>query len=241
MGHSTLARIVIAFFVIWVAIAASAEPRVPKGVGVESDGYVWNENSFETVEALKLVGDIDRGKRAYQPCAHCHLPTGQGQEDGAFPQIAGQHSTVLVKQLIDIRDGRRDNPVMFPFAAQLTDPQELADIALYVSLLAHPEVRVHGPGTDLEAAARIYSRDCRACHGEHGQGNAREFYPVIAGQNYHYLLRQLRGVANGERRNLHPAMAVTVSRLDDAGLVALADYVSRMNWPDEKRPEPSPQ
>jgi len=209
----------------------AAEDRPPKGTGIESDDYVWNERAFETVEALKLAGDVDRGKRVYEPCEHCHLPMGQGQEDGAFPQIAGQHSTVLVKQLIDIRDGRRDNPVMYPYAAKLTDPQELADLALYISLLAYPEMRTYGPGTDLETGARIFARNCAGCHGARGQGNAKAFYPIIGGQNYDYLLRQLRNVAAGQRRNAHPAMAVTVAKLEDAGLVALADYVSRLPWP----------
>ena len=37
--------------------------------------------------------------------------------DGTFPQLAGQHTTVLIKQMADIRAGERDNPTMYPFAA----------------------------------------------------------------------------------------------------------------------------
>ena len=30
--------------------------------------------------------------------------------------MAGQHSTVIIKQIADIRIGKRDNPKMYPFA-----------------------------------------------------------------------------------------------------------------------------
>ena len=34
--------------------------------------------------------------------------------------------------MADIRAGLRDNPTMYPFAATLTDAQELADVAAYI-------------------------------------------------------------------------------------------------------------
>jgi hypothetical protein len=64
----------------------------------------------EKVEALDKVGDPKRGEEAYEVCGACHLPNGSGRPDGTFPQLAGQHSTVLIKQIADIRAGRRDNP-----------------------------------------------------------------------------------------------------------------------------------
>ena len=70
----------------------------------------------EINRALELTPDIDRGKALYPLCAACHLETGWGKKDGTFPQLAGQHREVLVKQLADIREGNRDNPTMYPFA-----------------------------------------------------------------------------------------------------------------------------
>jgi hypothetical protein len=60
------------------------------------------------------------------------LAVGAGRPDGTFPQLAGQHTSVLIKQMADIRAGVRDNPTMYPFAATLTDPQELADVAAFI-------------------------------------------------------------------------------------------------------------
>jgi cytochrome c553 len=63
------------------------------------------------------------GEEGYETCGACHLPSGAGRPDGTFPQLAGQHTTVLIKQMADIRAGLRDNPTMYPFAATLTDPR----------------------------------------------------------------------------------------------------------------------
>ena len=110
-----------------VAGPAAGQPAAPKEKGIESEGYVWNQMEGEKVEALDLKGDAERGEEAYEVCSACHLPSGAGRPDGTFPQLAGQHSTVLIKQIADIRAGRRDNPIMYPFAKTLVDPQELAE------------------------------------------------------------------------------------------------------------------
>ena len=39
--------------------------------------------------------------------------------------------------MADIRAGLRDNPTMYPFAATLTDAQELADVAAYIEKLVY--------------------------------------------------------------------------------------------------------
>ena len=107
---------------------AFAAPPAPKKEGIEAKDYKWNAQEGEKIEALKLKGDKKNGEEAYEICGACHLPSGAGRPDGTFPQLAGQHTTVLIKQMADIRAGLRDNPTMYPFAATLTDPQELADV-----------------------------------------------------------------------------------------------------------------
>ena len=117
---------------------AFAGPPAPKKEGIESKEYKWNAQEGEKIEALKLKGDKKNGQEAYEVCGACHLPSGAGRPDGTFPQLAGQHTTVLIKQMADIRAGLRDNPTMYPFAATLTDPQELADVATYIEGLCIP-------------------------------------------------------------------------------------------------------
>ncbi len=62
------------------------------------------------------------------------MPEGWGSKDGTFPQLAGQHHSVIIKQLADIRALNRDNPTMYPFAlpSQIGGPQALADVVAYM-------------------------------------------------------------------------------------------------------------
>ena len=224
----------IALGAVYLALAGPgrAQGPAPKEKGIESEGYKWNEMAGEKVEALELTGDATRGEEAYEVCSACHLPNGAGRPDGTFPQLAGQHSTVLIKQIADIRAGRRDNPIMYPFAVTLVDPQELADVSLYLQTLPIPPGNGKGPGTNLSEGEQLYKRDCVQCHGEQGEGNAEKFYPVLAGQHYEYMLRQIRDIAALRRRNANPDMVKVVKDYKDEQLQAVVDYMSRLHWPE---------
>ena len=213
-----------------LAGVAAAQPA-PKASGIESKDYKWNEMQGEKVEALGLKGDVKNGEAAYEVCSACHLPSGSGRPDGTFPQLAGQHKTVLIKQIADIRAGRRDNPIMYPFATTLTDPQELADVAAYIQTLPIPPGNGKGPGTNLATGEELFQRDCVQCHGKQGEGNEEKFYPVLAGQHYEYMLRQIRDIAGGRRRNANPDMVKVVKGYKDEELQAVVDYMSRLHWP----------
>jgi cytochrome c553 len=128
----------VAFSIALIPAFALAGPPAPKAAGIESKDYQWAKMEGELKEALDKKGDVKRGKETYEICGACHLPTGAGRPDGTFPQLAGQHTTVLIKQMADIRMGLRDNPTMYPFAKEMTDPQDLADTAAYIQSLCIP-------------------------------------------------------------------------------------------------------
>lgn len=215
--------------------AALAQAPAPKKGGIESKGYVWNAQEGEKIEALKKKGDITRGEEAYEVCGACHLPSGAGRPDGTFPQLAGQHATVLIKQMADIRAGLRDNPTMYPFAVTLTDPQELADTAAYINSLCIPldHGKYDGPNADKEWAdgKALYEKECKECHGANGQGVKEKFYPVIAGQHYKYLLRQMTEIRDGKRRNANPDMVKVIKKYNDQQLVAISAYQASLSMP----------
>ncbi len=217
------------------ASVATAQPPAPKAKGIESEGYQWNEMEGEKVEALTLTGDIENGEEAYEICSACHLPSGAGRPDGTFPQLAGQHPNVIIKQIADIRAGRRDNPIMYPFAITLTDPQELADVSAYIQTLPIPTDNGKGPGTNVAMGKELYDRDCVECHGNNGEGNAEKFYPVLAGQHYKYLERQIGDIAEGRRRNANPDMVKIVKEYSPEQLEAVTDYMSTIEWPDRQK------
>ncbi len=214
-----------------VALSASAQVA-PEGAGIESEGYEWNKmEGGEKELALTLKGDIENGEEAFEICSGCHLPSGAGRPDGTFPQLAGQHPVVIIKQIADIRAGRRDNVIMYPFASSLVDQQELADVSAYIQTLPIPTNNGKGPGDNLEEGKKLYDRDCVKCHGDHGEGNAEKFFPVLAGQHYKYMLRQIGDIAEKRRRNANPDMVKIVEKYTPEQQSAVVDYMSRLTWP----------
>ena len=222
------------------AVVLAGPPAAHKG-GIEEKGYVWNAQEGEKIEALKLKGDAKRGKEAYEVCGACHLPSGSGRPDGTFPQLAGQHSTVIIKQIADIRAGLRDNPTMYPFAVTLSDAQELADVATYIQTLCIP--REHGMGSKdpvlLKHGEELYKKECTTCHGETGAGDKAKFYPVLAGQHYKYMLRQVTEIRDGKRRNANPDMVKIVKKYNDHDLDSVVTYMSTLTMPGTLCPEKS--
>ena len=214
--------------------AHAAPPEQPKAPGIESPDYVWEAQSSEEALLLKMQGDIERGRTAYQGCQGCHKPDAYGLPDGTYPQLAGQHTTVLIKQMVDVREGRRDNSKMFPFAGKhVMEPQEIADIVAFLNSLPLPHNNDKGPGSDLSRGKALYEKDCAACHGDHGQGSAEKFYPVTTGQHYRYMVRQIAAIREGRRRNANPKMVRIVKEYSARDIGAVADYMSRLTLPEK--------
>ncbi|MCP5041972.1 MAG: c-type cytochrome, partial [bacterium] len=73
--------------------------------------------------------------------------------------------------------------------------------------------------------------DCVKCHGDHGEGNAEKFFPVLAGQHDKYMLRQIGDIAEKRRRNANPDMVKIVEQYTPEQQSAVVDYMSRLTWP----------
>ena len=93
-------------------------------------------NSLAVATVLTLAcagvqagGDIDAGKAKSEPCVACHGVDGNSPT-GAFPIIAGQYADYLERALEDYKTGKRKNPIMAGFAANLTK-QDREDLAAY--------------------------------------------------------------------------------------------------------------
>jgi cytochrome c553 len=209
----------------------------PKAPGIEANDYIWNEVKDDALLALRASADAKRGAATYKLCHGCHQAGGVGSSDGLYPRLAGQHDTVLIKQLVDIRLGRRDNPTMFPFASEREiSTQDVADLALYLSELPTPSDNAKGSGNAraLVRGAKLFAKDCASCHGKKGQGVAEKFYPRLAGQHFPYLQKEIRDIATGTRRNANPKMVAVVKDYSDAEMTAVADYLSRLPRPKKR-------
>jgi cytochrome c553 len=197
--------------------------------GPEAVPQAWNAPNPEMKEALRLQGDVARGEAAFVICQGCHRVGALGRVDGSYPRLAGQHATVLIKQLVDVRSGRRSNPKMLPFADHLAlTTQEVVDIAAYLERLPMPPDNGRGPGEQLDRGAKLYAADCATCHGANGEGRADRYFPRLAGQHYRYLLREGRMIRDGTRRNANPEMVSAIRNYSDEDIGLVSDYVSRL-------------
>ena len=195
----------------------------------------WNEGGGEQDGAMHLNGNPEKGRDVYEVCAACHLPEGWGLDDGTFPQLAGQHHNVIIKQLADIRAGNRDNPTMYPFAlpSQIGGAQALADVVAYLAKLPMTPANGVGPGTDLEHGKKLYEENCVRCHGASGEGDNDKYYPRVHGQHYNYIVRQFSEIKSGKRRNANPDMVAQVKNFSDRDVLAVSDYTSRIKPPKD--------
>ena len=220
------------------------------GLGFSTVSLAWLEAGGEREEALSLTPDRERGIEVYEVCAGCHLLEGWGETSGTFPQLAGQHKEVLIKQLADIREGNRDNPTMYPFAlddqimaaagykeGEIKAAQLVADVTDYISKLPmNPE---NGKGEWDESAPefaqgkKLYDDNCVKCHGETGEGMADKFYPRIQGQHYAYMMRQFEWIRDGKRRNANPDMVEQIKGFSNKDMQMVINYVSRAPVPKE--------
>lgn len=200
----------------------------------------WMNEGGEREDALTLTPDLKNGLDVYEVCSGCHLPEGWGTQEGTFPQLAGQHASVLIKQLDDIRELNRDNPTMYPFALprSIGDAQALADVVAYIeNLPMNPD---NGKGEwaagtkEFKQGKKLYDDNCTRCHGEFGEGIEKEYYPLIQGQHYNYMLRQFEWIRDGKRRNANPDMVKQIAIFSDKDMQMVINYVSRIPVPKEK-------
>ena len=98
---------------------------------------------YSSLPAL-AAGDIEAGDRKAERCASCHGSDGIGIA-GAFPNLAGQKTVYLVKQMKDFRTGKRKDPIMELEAKKLSD-EDIADIAAWYASLSGevtPRAKLH--------------------------------------------------------------------------------------------------
>jgi cytochrome c553 len=88
-----------------------------------------------TNAALPVTGDIKKGADKAGLCAGCHGEDGNS-EDSAYPKLAGQYESYLIKALKEYKSGTRKNAIMAGFAAGLSD-EDITDIAAYYTSQKH--------------------------------------------------------------------------------------------------------
>jgi cytochrome c553 len=149
------------------------------------------------------TGKAASGEAKAALCMACHGPNGNSVNP-EWPRLAGQSAVYIAEQLRLFKAGVRDNPVMKPLAASLSD-QDINDVAVYfeaqtpTGLEADPSYWKPGQAIYLSGDAARGVPACVACHGPVGRGNLAAGYPALRAQQSVYVVKQLNDYANGTR------------------------------------------
>src|SRR5215472_13332318 len=169
------------------------------------------------------AADLQAGRRKAEPCAACHGADGNASIAGT-PSLAGQPIYFTHWQLIKFRDGRRKDQQMSPVAKDLSDA-DMADLAAFYQAQA-PRARqaTHDPAKVAAGAKLVDLHHCSSCHrpGFTGQQQAAR----LAGQDFDYLLRLLRGFKARTAADLDGTMTVAAQPLSDEDIVSLVHYIA---------------
>ena len=199
---------------------------------------------FAAFTSVLMVGSVfaaDAAPKAAKPdlakgeaivagvCAACHAADGNSMIP-ANPKLAPQPPEYILKQLQEFKSGKRANPVMMGFAAQMS-PEDMRNVAYFVaSKTASPgfakeketvalgEKIYRGGIADRQIAA------CAGCHGPNGSGMPAQ-YPRLSGQHADYTVSQLTQFRDGIRKN-NLQMTQVAAKLNDREIKAVADYIA---------------
>jgi len=191
---------------------------------------------------LALPGDVQRGKDAYAECQTCHRTDASGRIAFNIPRLSGQHASVIIKQLMDIRSGLRVNEDMREYMhdSDLT-LQDFADMAAYLQSLPVAGKIGQGPPELVPRGQALYASDCAGCHGEHAEGRPELFFPMLASQHYGYLLREIDLILSGERGNSNPAMPPILKNYATEEKQAIAAYLAQLPAPGKSVAPEAPE
>jgi cytochrome c553 len=190
-----------------------------------------DRQSAQYAAAARANPDSVHGEQIYAGCTMCHGRYGEGSPDGLVPLLASQHRHVLLKQLVYYRNGKRRDIRMEQIAANhlLEDPQSAADVAGFLAHLPTPPGRSSaGDGSNLALGARLYASSCASCHGAQAQGSDPDGVPMLQGQHYRYLLRQMYDAIEGRRPTFLTSHVNLLQPLQRDELTGIADFLARL-------------
>lgn len=182
-------------------------------------------------------GDAEAGQAKAATCVACHGVDGNSVVP-TFPKLAGLGHKYLLKQMKDIRDGRRPVALMAGQVDNMSD-QDLADIAAFYDAqprtggMADPDKVALGRKVYLAGIAERQVPACSGCHSPTGNGNGPAGYPSLGGQHAEYIAGQLKmfrkgyedpaGRTNGGEAKI---MRTTAFRMSDMEIEAVASYIA---------------
>lgn len=200
--------------------------------------FILGSALMVTVQAAGVIeGDAVAGEGKAVTCGACHGVDGNSAVPN-FPKLAGLGEKYLLKQMKDIRDGRRPVAAMAGQVDNMTD-QDLADIAAFydakerTSEMADEDLVALGRKVYMSGIMERKVAACSGCHSPSGKGNGPAGFPGLAGQHADYIAAQLKmfrtGYESPEGRTNDgdsKIMRTTAFELSDLEIKAVASYAS---------------
>lgn len=179
-------------------------------------------------------------------CIACHGKEGRTINAEYLPRIAGKPSGYLFNQLMNFRDGRRNNVAMSHLLQPLSDTY-LREIAEYFSALDLPytaplpavasaETLRRGEALVLRGDASRKLPACSGCHGTPLTG-VKPAIPGLLGLPGAYISAQLGAWRAGQRRAHQPdCMSELAKSLLPEDISAVAAWLSAQPVPSPAKP-----
>ena len=186
--------------------------------------YIFADNrddSLELEQAKKIVTNL---------CIACHGIDGNSPLP-ANPNLSGQHAGYITKQLMQFKNGERDNAVMKGMVANLTE-QDMINLGSYFEQQKQNLLFAKSNGEN-SLGEKIYRAGvatkglpaCASCHGPAGHG-ITDLYPRLNSQHAAYTISQLNAFRLETRMNDNAMMMRTIAqKLTDKEMNAVADYI----------------
>jgi len=178
------------------------------------------------------AANAEAGQQKAVACGACHGADGNATIPGT-PSLAGQPAFYTHWQLIKFRDGRRKDAQMSPLAKSLSD-DDMADLAAYYqSQPPRPRPASVDPAKVADGQRLAEVHHCISCHrpGLSGQQQV----PRLAGQDFDYLLRLLRGFKARTASDLDGTMTIAIQPLIDEEIVSLVHFIASLGAEPARR------
>ena len=176
-----------------------------------------------SLQAPAAAQDIEAGRVKSQVCAACHGVDGNSMV-GTFPNLAGQSWRYIYIQLKDYKEGRRTHEIMTPMALPLSR-QDMIDIGNYFAAqVAKPSSFQADPEKIKLGIAKANETLCAMCH--LGAFAGQNEIPKVAGQQYDYVVKQLKDFKARTRTNDAGNMTSVAQTLSDEDIENLSHYIT---------------
>lgn len=178
---------------------------------------------------------VGRGGTLALNCTMCHGALGMSLSDA--PNLAGQYSEVIIKQLYDYKAGKRASAIMEALAQKLSD-RDIEDLAAYYAYLPKARTTPTTYSDALPALVRVGAplRNIAPCISCHGSVDQKLGTPWIEGMPKDYLVAQLTAFRKGDRHNDSEAQMRNMARaMTDKEIDAAATFYARKASPTEAR------